>query len=232
MDIHEAAKLLNGSQYREEGSRQLFADMKTDGLVAVFGASDDLIEFRGAINDEAGAPGKVAIGPDGLLESECDEGADCPYFQRTAKAAPTIKAIFNRDGLTFVYETDIPHATFVVNEDDETYCRGIVFALADLAPAVHPLIGKAAEEGAASLLMEVQAECVAKHQALVKARDQFAFYAKEHRTKAEGFRHKAEHATDPMVRENRLEDAAASDEKAKVNEGMVAMCDLVLKEAF
>lgn len=131
MDINEAAALLNGSEYREEGSRQLFADMATDGLVAVFGASDDLMEFRGAIDDEAGA-GTVAIGPDGLLKSDCDEGDDCPYFQRLAKAAPKIKALFDREGFTFVYETAIPHATFIVKEDGEPYCRGIVFSLRSL----------------------------------------------------------------------------------------------------
>ena len=33
--------------------------------------------------------------------------------------------------LAWVYKTDIPHATFLIHDDDEKYCRGIVFRLAD-----------------------------------------------------------------------------------------------------
>jgi hypothetical protein len=50
----EAAAELDANQYGNEGSKDLFARMKAAGLVAVFGASDDLMEFRGAIYDEAG----------------------------------------------------------------------------------------------------------------------------------------------------------------------------------
>lgn len=48
------ADAMNGREYRNEGSDALFAQMKRDGIVAVFGASDDLMEFRGAIYDEVG----------------------------------------------------------------------------------------------------------------------------------------------------------------------------------
>jgi hypothetical protein len=131
MDIKDFAAKLDGSEYREEGSRELFAQMHGFGFVAVFGASDDLMEFRGGIDAEAGA-GTVAIGGKGLLTSDCDEGEECPYFKKLAASAPKITAHFDREGFTFVYETTIPHATFVVNEDGEPYCRGIVFDLANL----------------------------------------------------------------------------------------------------
>jgi hypothetical protein len=40
--------------------------------------------------------------------------------------------VWGKDDTSWSYETDIPHATFDVLEDGEVYCRGIVFALADL----------------------------------------------------------------------------------------------------
>ena len=127
----EAAASLNGSEYRNEGSRELFAQMKAAGLVAVFGASDDLAEMRGAIEDEVGAsPFKVT--PRGLLQSECEEGEECPYFRKMANTAAEIRPLFDEEGYAFVYKTDIPHATFEVTDTGEPYCRGIVFALADV----------------------------------------------------------------------------------------------------
>lgn len=133
MDIETAANALHGCEYRKEGSRELFEQMKDAGLVAVFGASDDLMEFRGAIYDEIGAwdGGTAYLDDGGLLTNEC-ENDDCPHFARVQKAARTIQARWCPSGdLSWDYVTDIPHATFDVREDDEIYCRGIVFRLAD-----------------------------------------------------------------------------------------------------
>lgn len=132
MDAHEAAKQLDGVQYGEEGSRELFAAMKAAGLVAVFGASDDLVEFRGAIDDEEGAykGATVYLTPAGLLKNDC-ENDDCPHFAKAQKQAATIEAKWDDGGYSWRYETTIPCARFVVKEDDEPYCEGIVFALAD-----------------------------------------------------------------------------------------------------
>lgn len=134
MNAKEAAERLNGSEYRNEGSKELFAKMKNAGLVAVFGASDDLMEFRGAIYDEVGCydGGTACLDENGLLRNECDN-EDCPHFARLKKSARTIKAIWSPDEpeCSWIYETDIPHETFDVMEDGELYCRGIVFRLAD-----------------------------------------------------------------------------------------------------
>lgn len=46
MTRDEAAEQLNGNEYRKEGSPTLFAAMKAAGLVAVYGASDDLMEMK------------------------------------------------------------------------------------------------------------------------------------------------------------------------------------------
>lgn len=128
----EAAAALNG-EYRKEGSKELFAQMKEAGLVAVFGASDDLIEFRGAIYDEQGAGERSYhyLTREGLLTSACD-CVDCPYYAKIEAAATSIIAFWDDGGFSWRYETLIPHSKFVINDDGEPYCEGIVFALADV----------------------------------------------------------------------------------------------------
>lgn len=134
MNMQEAAAELNGNEYGEEGSSILFANMKAAGLVAVFGASDDLTEFRGAIDDEAGA-GDVTehlLTKDGILYSDC-ENDRCPYFAKLLKAVPVaVKAEWDCNGYSWFLSTTLPHATFDVMEDGERYCRGLVLSVADL----------------------------------------------------------------------------------------------------
>lgn len=135
MTPQEAAEKLSGNQYREEGSRELFAEMKDHGLVAVFGGSDDLMEFRGAVYDEVGAyeGGEALFTPAGLFTNQCKDG--CPYHERLAEKATPVIAKWDSGGFSWQYETTIPHAKFVIMEDDEPYCEGIVFALADVPNA-------------------------------------------------------------------------------------------------
>lgn len=136
MTREELAAQLNGGKNRNEIDRATAALAKEAGLVVVYGASDDLVEFSGAIDDEAYGPGAVAISREGLLTSKCGEGDDCPYFKETVKAAPTINALWcaTKDGPPWTYETAIPHSTFDILEDGKVSCRGIVFALADVTP--------------------------------------------------------------------------------------------------
>lgn len=133
MTPQEAAMKLNGRQYRDEITKEMAADLKAAGLVAVYGASDDLMEFDGAIRDEIGAyQGAVAyLTKDGLLVNECDD-ENCPHFARLKAKAATIEAKWDTGGYSWRYFTDIPHAAFLIKEDDEPYCEGIVFALADV----------------------------------------------------------------------------------------------------
>lgn len=127
--LEAAAARLDGCEYGQEGSAQFWAEMKTRGLVAVFGASDDLMEFRGAIDDELSAYGGTTalVTTEGLFEP-C--GDNCKFSGAAQKEAVEIDALWRvEDGISWTYETDIPHATFNVMEDGEVYCRGIVFAL-------------------------------------------------------------------------------------------------------
>lgn len=138
MDIHEAARRLDGGEYGREGSKELFAEMKAAGLVAVFGASDDLCEFRGAIDDEP-SDWPIRLTPAGILKSKCREaGDDCPYFKPIAERTVSIRPVWCGGGaFSWRYETTIPHAKFSIYEDGEPYCEGIVFALADVPEPSH-----------------------------------------------------------------------------------------------
>jgi agmatine/peptidylarginine deiminase len=133
MDAKELAELLNGREYRNEITRDEEAAASNKGLVVVFGASDDLMEFRGAINDELDAyEGTTAfINADGLVQNECDN-EHCPYARKLAAQAKQIKQVWDKDGYSWVFETTIPHSTFDVLEDGEKYCKGIVFYLSDV----------------------------------------------------------------------------------------------------
>ena len=140
MDAKELAAKLNGREYWHEITDEEVRQAKEAGLVVVFGASDDLIEFRGAIRDEGDCydGGTVLIDTKGVLPSwdeasESEESAQ-EYFERKAKAR-TITALWAKvPGYTWTYKTDIPHETFEIVEDGEPYCRGIVFNIGDISP--------------------------------------------------------------------------------------------------
>lgn len=135
MTKEDLAGMLNGREYGSEITEAEDAAAREAGLVVVFGASDDLMEFRGSIHDESGAYcGEEAyITREGMFE-ECDE--ECKYSKAAKDQAKCIKAVW-RDEMsltepTWSYKTDIPHATFLIYEEGTQYCRGIVFDLASL----------------------------------------------------------------------------------------------------
>lgn len=139
MSKEEFAERLNGRQYREEITGEERTEARVAGLVVVYGASDDLMEFDGAIHDEFGCydGGTALIDAQGLLDREKiddeDDEAIADYVSRK-KSAKQIEALWAKEGdYSWTYKTDIPHATFEIMEDDQPYCRGIVFSVADLA---------------------------------------------------------------------------------------------------
>jgi hypothetical protein len=136
----EIAASINGNQYRAEVSKEIEVQAKAAGVVIVFGASDDLMEFRGAISDEVGAydGGTGYVTREGLLQNECED-EDCPHFNKIKQATAKIEAFWDDnvsgDDFTWTYKTAIPHATFEIFDEGDKYCRGIVFNLADCVPA-------------------------------------------------------------------------------------------------
>ena len=141
MNAKQLAEKLNGREYRNEITREEAAEAKAAGLVVVCGASDDLMEFEGAIRDEFGCydGGTALVDEKGLLDRgqiDDDDDEAIADFVTRKKTARTIEALWAKEpGYSWTYKTDIPHETFEIVEDGEPYCRGIVFALADVKPA-------------------------------------------------------------------------------------------------
>lgn len=133
MTKEEWAKLLNGREYRHEITRQETEQALFEDMVIIFGASDDLVEIVGVVNDELGCfeGGSFYFNDRGLVLNICDSPY-CPHFIEAKNAASKVVAVWDQDGYSWTYETDIPHATFDIMEDGEKYCRGIVFSLADV----------------------------------------------------------------------------------------------------
>lgn len=135
MTKEELAKLMDGREYREEITPTEEALASSAGLVVVFGASDDLAEFRGAICDEQYADRETPIYISGnkVLDKHNEYSCDCPYcgFDEARKRARLITADFTNQGWTF--STEIPHAKFnikeMIGDVKEQYGEGIVFEL-------------------------------------------------------------------------------------------------------
>lgn len=133
------AALLNGREYGDEITREEEARAKAARLVTVFGYSDDNIELRGAIHGEAGCfGGKTFRVDDEGIHPTWEDGDDKSledareFFRRESKPFKMLTAIWSAEGYSWVYKTDLPHATFEIMEDGQKFCRGIVFSLEDL----------------------------------------------------------------------------------------------------
>lgn len=124
--LKEFADKLNGISYGESISPSIIAEAKEAGIVIVIGASDDLIEFSGAIEDEGGCydGGTVYFDRDGISQDDTERAneIEAVWCGKTADGQEA----------SWVYETDIPHEKFYVYEDEEIYCEGIVFSVEDL----------------------------------------------------------------------------------------------------
>ena len=133
------AGLLTGREYGSEMAKEEELQAKAAGLIVIFGASDDLMEFRGFVDDERGAPTIALLDAKGLLpfreDIQHDDDALKDYFTR-APQVRAVDALWNKeDGYSWTYRTEVPHATFEIVEDGEPYCRGIVIDVADLGGA-------------------------------------------------------------------------------------------------
>ena len=135
LTIQSVASRLDGTEYPLHIPEDLKAECKAAGIVIVYGASDDLMEFDGAIYDEVGAYNGTSalVDSKGLLSREdAEDDEEIADYVNRKRGAQAIAAIWGRDGASWQYETTIHHATFDVVEDGDIYCRGIVFDLAAL----------------------------------------------------------------------------------------------------
>jgi hypothetical protein len=117
-----------------EVTKEECEEAKSLGLVIVFGYSDDVTAFNGAIRDEAGY-GELFITQKGkILDGDAIEALEGLIEDGTIENAPAMGKIvsdYSKEGV-WTFTTDIPHATFDVTEDGQLYCRAIVFHISDL----------------------------------------------------------------------------------------------------
>jgi hypothetical protein len=127
------AEKLDGRRYGNELSRDEEKELKDLGLVVVFGESDDLTEFRGAINDEVGSldGNDIYVRADGAIANN-DSGTFDHFVPDNNPDFVFIKACWDCDGYSWSYETDIPHECFKILDDGEPYCLGIIFSVDDM----------------------------------------------------------------------------------------------------
>ena len=144
MTKDQLAKKLNGRKIGLEITSDEEVAAKSDRLVVIFGASDDLIELRGAINDEVGAcDGGECYIKRGKLIPELDDDVEIEtlqkhgvleYVQKAHKGATKIEAAWCPEGSKFSWEirTSAPHSAFSIFEDGEPFCSGLVIDLKEL----------------------------------------------------------------------------------------------------
>ena len=131
MTKEEFASGINGREYGHELTESEEQRAKESGLVVVFGASDDLMEFRGAVNDEGGCFDGGMVTFDGKGTSD-DGGVHKNAIRAVWCGCDEDSKDDNGHTIVWTYRTDIPHAAFMVYEDGHPYCRGIVFSVEDI----------------------------------------------------------------------------------------------------
>lgn len=132
------AALLNGRQYQSEINRDEELIARKSGLLVVFGASNDLVEFRGVLQDEVGAYKSTAI----QLSPTCeviDHSNICDYDGLILRGWTPPKSVceinaewcpenFEGSWRIWAFSEHVSniYSTFNIMEDDQLYCQGIV----------------------------------------------------------------------------------------------------------
>ena len=130
MSIEELSRKLNGIDISGICSN-LFETLEREGIVIIYGASDDLVELDGAFSEECGC------GLDGGVVSFDEDGSsdDGEEHRNIVKAywCGMLNGKKKRDyEATWEYDIDIPHATFIITENEEPYCKAVLFYKKDM----------------------------------------------------------------------------------------------------
>lgn len=132
MEIKDFALMLNNREYGyPQFSEKEIEIARENGFIIVHGASDDLMEFEGAIGDEGGCfeGGKVYFNKYEVCQDRDDKETYHNWINAIWYGEEKDE---NGQQITWTYKTDIPHETFMIYEDGEPYCRGIVFSIDDV----------------------------------------------------------------------------------------------------
>ena len=146
MNKETLAEMINGRSYRNEMHKEEEQIAKESCLVVIFGASDDLVEFRGAIYDEIEAydgthfiiatPGtEIPVDEDEETYRKAKKLEAVPIEEESPTKKNRFEAVWSPDEpeCSWLIKTDLPHSTFDIMEDGELYCRGLIIEVAALS---------------------------------------------------------------------------------------------------
>jgi hypothetical protein len=140
--VQEFANRISGQEYPLSDKNLNLEYAKANNLVIAFGASDDLLEFRGAIHEEVGAYDGVLtyiinskVIDDDDLEDDISTLRKYGFFETLPKE--TVEAIWcesdefpnDLNASWLIKVNGFESAPFDVMEDGELYCRGAVLLL-------------------------------------------------------------------------------------------------------
>jgi hypothetical protein len=130
MNAKEWAKKLNGREIGNEITETESGSARVDGVVVMYGYSDDLVLSAGAFGDEefdAYEGARIPISRNGFFKNRCAD-EECPYHDDEKKGAPIITAWWiGKGNPSWNISATFDHHTFEIMEDGEVFCRGIVF---------------------------------------------------------------------------------------------------------
>jgi hypothetical protein len=144
MTKEQFAALIHGRQYRDEMTKEEEKIAKESNLIVIFGASDDLVEFRGMVYDEIGAyegTDFIIATPGTEIQVEDEDkyfkakGLEpYPISEDSTTKVNRFKAVWSPDSIdaSWLILTDMPCAAFDIFEDGDLYCRGVVISASDL----------------------------------------------------------------------------------------------------
>lgn len=144
MTKEELAAKLSGREYPFQMSIAEITGAKENGLAILYGASDDLLEFAGALFDEIGAydgttvnvtlNGKIIE----TMESTCDndDRQRCEFYTAWLKQQKTFNVTAawcpTEPKCSWLITATVPGAAFDIMEDGELYCRGLVIDMNEI----------------------------------------------------------------------------------------------------
>lgn len=158
--IKQIKEKINGIEYGTKIDNSIIDIAKNNNIVIIRGASDDLIDFEGAIYNELDCYSdnieEIYIIPhNGKYFAEYDTVEDLRFgsydltnllqtflkekLEKSIKIQVAYCGVFNKDGWGFQVETPkgykIDYDTFDILEDGALYCRGLILDL-DIIKAV------------------------------------------------------------------------------------------------
>lgn len=149
--IDDLAKLLDGNEYGEEYSNEYDINIETlcrdKNWVIIFPQSDDLLEVRGAINNEFDAWNGTFIeyckansfyldDPDEETYKKAPENMFNVHVDNNEYTSPiVVSSEFSPEGLnqswllSFTIQKDVKYSTFTIMEDNDVYSNAFIFDL-------------------------------------------------------------------------------------------------------